>query len=161
MRRAVLVPLLLAAGGCVLARPLVEPQPVTLMESALKAHEAGDVELAASRAAAAAADTSSTVWRTALLLQALSALDPRNPARSPKQGAAFAARYLETDPNDVNAAVARFLYTMALDLGAVPDTANGLPQLDRLAMANRLQELERAVVRLRAELARIQETLKP
>jgi hypothetical protein len=160
MTRAWLAPLLLAAGACALARPAAAPGPTDRMESAIAAQEAGDVERAASLTAAIA-DTSSEVGRTALLLQALLALDPRNPQRSPKRGAALAARYLETDPDDLNAAVARFLYAMALDLGAVPDTADGLPQLDRRALANRLQELERAVLRLRAELARIQETLKP
>jgi hypothetical protein len=161
MTHARLVPLLLAAGGCVLARPTTQSRPADPLERVLEAQASGDVALAAARAAALRPDTSSAAGRTALLLQALLALDPRNPARSPKQGAALAARYLETNPNDVDAAVARFLYAMALDLGAVPDTANGLPQLDRAALANRLQELERAVQRLRAELARIQETLKP
>ena len=50
---------------------------------------------------------------------------------------------------------------LALDLGAAPDRAAGLPQLAVRPLATRIQELERAVARLRTELARIQETLKP
>ncbi|HET7039700.1 MAG TPA: hypothetical protein VFH97_07420, partial [Gemmatimonadales bacterium] len=120
MRRALLASLLLAAGACALARPAQQPRPADYLESALEAQAAGDIELAAARAAAVGADESSAVGRMALLLQAMLALDPRNPERSPKQGAVLAARYLETGQDGANAAVARFLYAMALDLGAAP-----------------------------------------
>lgn len=160
MRPGLALTLLLAASACTPVRRQAEPAPRDLLIQALGALEAGDVRLAFQRANAIPVD-SSPASRQVLLLRALLALDPRNPDRSPDQGAAFSARYVASANDRADAAIGIFLYALALDLGAPPDTTAGLPQLAVRPLATRLQELERAVARLRTELARIQETLKP
>ena len=160
MRTGLALTLLLAASACTPVRRQAEPAPRDLLIQALGALEAGDVRLAFQRANAIPVD-SSAASRQVLLLRALLALDPRNPDRAPDQGAAFAARYVASANDRSDAAIGIFLYALALDLGAPPDTTAGLPQLAVRPLATRLQELERAVARLRTELARIQETLKP
>jgi hypothetical protein len=154
---------ILVVGACAAPRSAHQtaPAPADRLRAALAAHEAGDVPLAAKHAAAIVPDTSTRAGRLALLLQALVALDPRNPGRAPQRGATLAAQYLAAAHDEGDAALGRFLYAMALDQGATPDTSAGLPQLSGRPLAHRLQELERAVARLRTELARIQETLKP
>jgi hypothetical protein len=160
MRTGLVLTVILGAGACAPGQRRSEPAPRDLLVQALGALEAGDVRLAFERANAIPAD-SSAASRQVLLLQALLALDPRNPDRSPEQGAALSARYVASANDRADAAVGIFLYALALDLGAAPDRAAGLPQLAVRPLATRIQELERAVARLRTELARIQETLKP
>jgi len=160
MRTGPVLALLLAAGACTPAPRRAEPAPRDLLVQALGALEAGDVRLAFERANAIPVD-SSAASRQVVLLRALLALDPRNPDRSPEQGAALAARYVSSANDRSDAAIGIFLYALALDLGAPQDTTAGLPHLPVRPLAARLQELERAVARLRTELARIQETLKP
>jgi hypothetical protein len=154
------VALLLTAGACAPARPAPQPAPRDVLLQALGALEAGDVRLAFRRANAIPEDSSADS-RQVVLLRALLALDPRNPDRSPDEGAALAARYLAGAKDRQDAALGIFLYALAVDLGAPPDTTSGLPELAARPLATRLQELERAVARLRTELQRIQETLKP
>jgi hypothetical protein len=160
MRTRLPLTLIVLASACAPAPRRSEPAPRDLLVDALGALEAGDVRLAFERANAIPMD-SSAASRQVLLLRALLALDPRNPDRSPGQGAALAARYVAGAHNRSDAAIGIFLYALALDLGAAPDSTAGLPQLAGRPLATRIQELERAVARLRTELARIQETLKP
>jgi hypothetical protein len=151
--------LLLAAGGCAAGPAPQAPSPTTLFAQALDATEAGNIPLAVKRLDAI--PDSSSLSRQALLLKALLALDPRNPSRAPGQAADLAAQYSATARNRVDAALGTFLYAMALDLGAPPDSGASSLHLPARTLASRLQELEQAVARLRTELARIQETLKP
>jgi hypothetical protein len=149
----------MAALGCAVAPPPPEVAPRDALSAALEALDRGDFAEAAQRARAGAAD-STRDGRRLLLIQALLALDPRNPARVPERGAELAVRYLSSARDPEDSALGMFLYAVAIDLGATPDSAAGVP-LPARTLAGRLQELERAVTRLRTELARIQETLKP
>jgi hypothetical protein len=152
--------LALAVAACAVAPATREPAPADAYAGAIEALDAGNVALAAQRAERGATDSSAD-GRHLLLLRAWLALDPRNPARQPERGATLAVRYIAGARDRADAALGMFLYAVALDLGAPPDASAGLPRLPARPLADRLQELERAVARLRSELARIQETLKP
>jgi hypothetical protein len=159
MTRALWLTLLPLAAGCAVAPQQREPAPAAVVAHSLDALESGNVAQAVKRADMSAPD-STRDGRRLLLLQALLALDPRNPNREPDIGAALAARYFAVSQDRDDQALGMFLYAVALDLGATPDSTVGLLHSIR-PLASRLQELERAVARLRTELARIQETLKP
>lgn len=168
MSRAALTGLIVAAAvwSCATARTDPRPVPADQLSLALQALEAGDVRLAQRYAEALPDDDSTELGRRTLLVRALLALDPRSTDRAPARGAALAARYVATAPDPLDAVLGRFLYAVALDLGAkapagAPAGAAALPQLGGPSLAGRLVELEQAVARLRSELTRIQETLKP
>jgi hypothetical protein len=150
----------LLAAGCALAAPSREPAPADAIAQSLQALDSGNVVQAARRADLSTPD-STRDGRRLLLLQTLLSLDPRNPAREPETGAELAARYIAGARDRDDAALGMFLYAVAVDLGATPDTSAGMPRMPIRSLAGRLQELERAIARLRTELARIQETLKP
>ena len=111
--------------------------------------------------------------RHALLTAAAVALDPSHGGRQVDLGANLAARYLATAPTDDpdGRPLARAMYLIALELGAEPVTATGcvspdsmatvLPRTDVQSMPERIKVLERELVRLRDELARIRKTLEP
>lgn len=158
--------LAVAAVGCAPLRTDPGPSPSDRVDQALAALADGDLRLAQRYAEAVPEGDTTEAGRQALLVRAMVALDPRSPSRSPGQGAELAARYAAAAPNEADAALGRFLYALALDLGAKPPAtsaaaAEAMPQLAGPSLAGRLVELERAVARLRSELARIQETLKP
>lgn len=153
--------LLLGTGGCVTTPSPARPAPAARVDLALQALERGDLRQARRHLDAVPESDSTAPGRRAMLVRALVALDPRNPDRSPTRGAALAARYVATAPDPLDAAVGRFLYAVALDLGAPSPGAAAPARLSGPTLAGRLAELEQAVARLRSELARIQETLKP
>jgi hypothetical protein len=162
-RPAALAGLLLWTLGC--ARPAgLNPAPTEPLTLALAALERGDLTRATLHAEAVPPDEGSATSRQALLLRTLLALDPRNPARAPERAAALATQYVDGAEDPWDAALGRFLYSMALDLGAPPEagtsTGAAMPRLAGPPLAARLQELERSLARLRGELARIQATLK-
>jgi hypothetical protein len=106
--------------------------------------------------------------RHARLLAAALSLDPRNPARDPKFGAELLTGFRKSGRDAWETSLAHALFVLALDLGAVPDSAlmdnapaAPLPALTAQPMAVRLRELEAAVAQLQEELKRIRETLKP
>lgn len=164
MKRVLAVTVLLATMGCLPPREPSPPSPETLVGMTLAALELGDVGAAAQHARALPAEDTSPSGRRALLLRAVVGLDPRNPVRAPNQAADAAARYTATAPDPLDAALGRFLYGMALDLGAAPvggmTKETELPRLKGPTLASRLEELELSVKQLRGELARIQATLK-
>jgi hypothetical protein len=165
MRHLLTCIVLLTLVGCVPRRESATPSPETLMALTLDALERGDLNAAARHARSLPTTNTSPRGRQALLLRALVGLDPRNPVRAPNQAAHAAARYAASAPDPLDAALGRLLYSLAVDLGAVPTGGGGtagaeLPRLRSPTVAARLEELERVVRELRGELARIQATLK-
>jgi len=170
VRRAVLGALLAVMGveGCAARQGTHTLTPAERVQTALDALAQDDLSAATVHLTAAAEATDGSLERQARLLGAAVALDPRNPARD----ANLAARLAEGVATDVGpeweVALARTLYSLALDLGATRSAAlrdssrsTDLPQLSAPSLAARMQDLETAVAQLRQELTRIRETLKP
>ena len=170
MNRAVT---LLAAGalvaGCAGLSLRNEPSEVDHMAAAVSALEQERLLVAFDHALAVVySQPGGSLERHARLLAAALALDPRNPARDPKLGAELLTSFRRDEQDAWETSLAHTLFALALDLGAVPDSAltNGaplapLPALPAQPMAVRLRELEATVAQLQEELRRIRETLKP
>jgi len=140
--------------------------PAEHVQVGLDALDGGDLGGAMRHLEAAAKHGDGAVARQARLLGAAVALDPRNPARDPNLAARLAGRTAGDPGSAWEAALARTLYSIALDLGAgqaavSSETAADLPHLAAPSLASRMQQLESTVAELRRELERIRETLKP
>jgi hypothetical protein len=167
-----MIMLMVASGlvvGCAGATLRSNASPADHMTSALDALE-GDELLAAldHLLVVVYAEPGGRMERHARLLAAALALDPRNPARDPKLGAELLTGFRRAGRDAWETPLAQTLFALALDLGAVPDSAlvdsapaAPLPGLTRQPMAVRLRELEATVAQLQDELKRIRETLKP
>lgn len=170
MKRAAVGVLLVVLGADACA-PRQAPLPLTPaahVQAALDALEQEDLGGATEHLTVAAETADGSLGRQARLLGAAVALDPRNPARDPNLAARMAGGVAIDDGAAWEAALARTLYSLALDLGATrtasAHTGAGsadLPHLSAPSLAARMRELESAVAELRQELARIRETLKP
>ena len=114
---------LVSAGGCGLLPGQAGPAPAELrLREGLLALERGRFDGAeAALGELASRCESGARGRTAVLLLAASALDPRNPSADPGRAAALTAFYLGLPGSpDEDVAVARSLYLAALERGAEP-----------------------------------------
>lgn len=161
-----LLALVLACGGTPPPAPPVpvEPSAAERLAEGIHALEIGEFEDAvADFLWVAEQEGSSRLGREALLLAMAADLDPRNRSRRLAEGAALAARYLAIAPADDNARpVVLATYLMALELGAPEPRgarAAGLPPPAAPPVNTRIMSLERELVKLKDELARIRKTL--
>lgn len=103
---------------------VVEPDPEATLRRAVAAIDEGDFTKARRRLLVLAHDCappSAKIKDRAALLLASVELDVRNPSGRPDAAASVAARMLaRSTPGDPDAALARVLYTLALDRGAKP-----------------------------------------
>jgi hypothetical protein len=168
--RAVLASLLLVLGmeACAARQTPPTLTPAEHVQAGLDALDRGDLDGATVHLATAAELADGSLERQARLLGAAVALDPRNPARDPNLAASLAGGITAEEGSEWEAALARTLYSIALDLGATQTavrrqtaTATDLPHLSAPSLAARMQQLETTVAELRRELERIRETLKP
>ncbi|MBE0595162.1 MAG: hypothetical protein IH616_22465 [Gemmatimonadales bacterium] len=170
MKRAAVGALLvvLGAAACATRQAPLPLTPAEHVQAGLDALEQDDLSSATEHLTAAAEAADGSLGRQARLLGAAVALDPRNPARDPNLAARMAGEVAIDEGAAWEAALARTLYSLSLDLGATGTAASrdlegsaDLPHLSAPSLAARMRQLETAVAELRQELARIRETLKP
>lgn len=116
---------LIVLSGCTTLRQIAHgpeqgPSPEAELRAAAAALEAGDFSSARDRLAPLTAGCLNLpVERRAALLRASAEIDPTNPDGVPTTAATLAARVIVHAPaGDPDAALARSIYTMALDRGA-------------------------------------------
>jgi hypothetical protein len=159
---------IVGTGGCATRHATHELTPAEQVQVALDALAQDDLTTATVHLTAAADAADGSLERQARLLGAAVALDPRNPARDANLAARLARGVAIDGGPEWEVALARTLFSLALDLGATRTVASrdstgsaDLPYLSAPSLAVRMQELETAVAQLRQELTRIRETLKP